>query len=184
MDGGRRPIFACRKLGLSTVFFLPGRTWRATSAKRWIHTQTGGAQPGRMNSHASALAAAEATARGPREPPLRHGRPAPHPYGRRPQAACAVHCTTRHPRTLVPARSIKSTPLSNPEGLRRSCATGQHAQHFGLFIPRRLAHTMLHSTLGTSAGPCHHHGYPQRIVVPGSPVNSGSQPEGCGNTIS
>ena len=45
-------------------------------------------------------------------------------------------------RTLVPARSVKSTPLSNPEGPRRGCAAGQHAQHFGLFVPRRFAHTI------------------------------------------
>ena len=39
-------------------------------------------------------------------------------------------------RTLVPARSVKSTPLSNPEGPRRGCAAGQHTQHFGSFVPR------------------------------------------------
>ena len=39
---------------------------------------------------------------------------------------------------------------------------------------------MPHGILDTSTGPCHCHGHPRQIVVPGSPVNSGSQLEGCG----
>ena len=39
-------------------------------------------------------------------------------------------------RTSVPARSVKSIPLSNPDGPRRDCAAGQHTQHFGPFVPR------------------------------------------------
>ena len=60
--------------------------------------------------------------------------PAPPPHGRRPQAGWAAHCTTPRPRTLVPARYIKSTSLSNPEGPRRGCAA-----HRGLISLRKSA---------------------------------------------
>ncbi len=69
---------------------------------------------------------------GPREPPQGHGRPIP-PC--RPPTPGWVE-NPRSLRILVPARSVKSTPLRNPGGPRRGCAAGQHAQHFGLFIPR------------------------------------------------
>ena len=122
----------------------------------------------------------ELSYKGPRVATPKTRSPAPLPVDRRPQARWITH----RARTLVPACSVKSTPLSNPEGPRRGCAAGQHAQHFGPFIPRRLAYTMPHGNLGTSTGPCHHCGYPQQIVVPGSPVNSGAQPEGCGDNNS
>ena len=48
----------------------------------------------------------------PRESPQGHGQD----FGRRPQAAWTVHCTTRRPRTLVPA------PWGHADA-RRPCAT-------------------------------------------------------------
>ena len=51
----------------------------------------------------------------PKESPQGRGQD----FGHWPQAAWTVHCTTRHPRTLVPAAPIKRTPLSNPLGPRR-----------------------------------------------------------------
>ena len=112
---------------------------------------------------------------GPEEPPPRHGLPIPPCW----PPTSEWMDNPRKLKISVPARSVKSTPFSNPAGPRRGCAAGQHAQHFGPFIPRRLAYTMPHGNLGTSTGPCHHCGYPQQIVVPSSPVNSGAQPEGC-----
>ena len=142
---------------------MPGRTWRASNAGRWIHTLEGGAQPGRMNSHASALAAR--SRKGPQGATPGTRPPAPHPVGRRPKAAWRTH---NNPRTLVPARSVKSTSLSNPQGPRRGCAAGQHAQHFGPFIPRRkfrmeASHLFSRgpSNPGTAPAPFPSDGYPQ-----------------------
>ena len=60
--------------------------------------------------------------KGPQGATPRTRPPAPLPLGRRPQAAWSVHCTTRRPRTLVPAPSIKRISSSNPEGpLRDGC---------------------------------------------------------------
>ena len=60
--------------------------------------------------------------KGPQGATPRTRPPAPPPLGRRPQAAWSAHCTTRRPRTLVPAPSIKRISSSNPEGpLRDGC---------------------------------------------------------------
>ena len=85
------------------------QNWRASNAERRIHTPKGGAQPARMNSHASETAT---RAEAPRESPRGHGQD----YGRRPQAAWTVHCTPHRPRTLVPA------PWGHADA-RRPCAT-------------------------------------------------------------
>ena len=67
---------ARRHVSFIFYIFSPGRTWRATNAGRWIHTPKGGAQPGRMNSHASDLAAKAATAEGlASQPPSLRGAP-------------------------------------------------------------------------------------------------------------
>ena len=88
--------------------------------------------------------------KGPRVATPKTRSPAPHPVDRRPHTRWITH----RARTSIPASSVKSAPLSNPEGPRRGCAAGQHAQHFGPFIPRCLAYTMSHGNLGTSTGPC------------------------------
>ena len=100
-----------------------------------------------MNSHARPSQQSHKGPQGatPRTRPL-----APPPVGRRPQAEWTTH---NSPRTLVPARSVKSTSLSNPGGPRRGCAAGQHTQHFGFFIPDTDAHRMPPiDMLGTSPG--------------------------------
>ena len=74
--------------------------------------------------------------KGPQGATPRTRPPAPPPLGRRPQAAWAVHCTTRRPRTLVPAPSIKRISLSNPEGPRRDgCRRPAPPSTLGLFYP-------------------------------------------------
>ena len=70
--------------------------------------------------------------KGPQEATPGTRPPATPTLGRRPQ----LNGQPTTARTLVPARSVKSTPLRIPEGPRRGCAAGQHAQHFGLFVPR------------------------------------------------
>ena len=55
--------------------------------------------------------------KGPQGATPRTRPPAPHPLGRRPQAAWSVHCTTRRPRTLVPAPSIKRAVPPSTLGL-------------------------------------------------------------------
>ena len=74
--------------------------------------------------------------KGPQGATPRTRPPAPHPLGRRPQAAWSVHCTTRRPRTLVPAPSIKRISSSNPEGpLRDGCRRAAPPSTSGLFYP-------------------------------------------------
>ena len=74
--------------------------------------------------------------KGPQGATPRTRPPAPHPHGRRPQAAWSVHCTTRRPRTLVPAPSIKRISSSNPEGpLRDGCRRPAPPSTSGLFYP-------------------------------------------------
>ena len=74
--------------------------------------------------------------KGPQGATPRTRPPAPHPLGRRPQAAWSVHCTTRRPRTLVPAPSIKRISSSNPEGpLRDGCRRPAPPSTLGLFYP-------------------------------------------------
>ena len=74
--------------------------------------------------------------KGPQGATPRTRPPAPPPLGRRPQAAWAVHCTTRRPRTLVPAPSIKRISSSNPEGpLRDGCRRPAPPSTLGLFYP-------------------------------------------------
>ena len=57
----------------------------------------------------------------------------PPPLGRRPQARWIAH-KTRGTHFL----HARSTPFSNAEEPHRGCAAGQHAQHFGLFVPQGL----------------------------------------------
>ena len=74
--------------------------------------------------------------KGPQGATPRTRPPAPLPLGRRPQAAWSVHCTTRRPRTLVPAPSIKRISSSNPEGpLRDGCRRPAPPSTSGLFYP-------------------------------------------------
>ena len=74
--------------------------------------------------------------KGPQGATPRTRPPAPLPLGRRPQAAWSVHCTTRRPRTLVPAPSIKRISSSNPEGpLRNGCRRPAPPSTSGLFYP-------------------------------------------------
>ena len=74
-----------------------------------------------------------------RDPGVPHpgnGRSTPFHDGRRPQTARTVHCTTRRPRTLVPAPSIKRISSSNPEGpLRDGCRRPAPPSTSGLFYP-------------------------------------------------
>ena len=82
-------------------------------------------------------------------------------------------------RTLVPARSVKSTPSGFPEGPRRGCAAGQHTQHFGLFVPRcRYSPTNLSMPPLDIAGICTGSRpqlwLPTARCAPGNPVSSGS----------
>ena len=64
--------------------------------------------------------------KGPQVAISRTRAPAPHPLGRRPQAASTVHCTQRRRGLEKPDPSIKRTSSSNPERPLRRCATGQH----------------------------------------------------------
>ena len=83
-------------------------------------------------------------------------------------------------RTLVPARSVKSTPSGFLEGPRsRGCAAGQHTQHFGLFVPRcRYSPTNLsmppQDIAGISTGSRTQLWLPTARCAPGTPVSSGS----------
>ena len=79
----------------------------------------------------SALAATKCH-KGPQEATPGTRPPATPTLGRRPQ----LNGQPTTARTSVPARSVKSIPLSNPEGPRRDRAAGQHTQHFGSFVPR------------------------------------------------
>ena len=101
---------------------------------------------------------------GPQEATPKTRPPATPTLGRRPQ----LNGQPTTARTLMLARSIKSTPLSNSEGPRKGCAAGEHAQHFGPFLPPT---SCLHDAPQRHKHrPCDHSGYPQQIVVPGSPV--------------
>ena len=91
-------------------FCFPGRSWRTANAEHRPRHK-GGVQPTRMNSHASTphgiSDGAPTTNRRSTTP---RGAPGSHPgtrpsdtyhIGRRPQAAWAVHCTTRRRRTCL-----------------------------------------------------------------------------------
>ena len=115
-----------------------------------------------LNSTCTALA--DIAARGPRELLPGHGR------SRLAQLAAGPSC--KQPRTLVPARSIKSTPLSNPVGPRRGGAAGQqHPALWGFYTPTLdflgslpLAACQWSSLKHPVPAPCHCRGYPQQVV--------------------
>ena len=153
-------------------FLLPGRP-EGHRIPRAANRVRGVMQPHKF-SCGSALAAASATHKGPQEATPGTRPPATPTLGRRPQ----LNGQPTAARTLVPARSVKSTPLSNPEGPRRGCAAGQHTQHFGLFVPRcRSSPTNLTDapmdTPGICTGPRSKLWLPTARSAPGNPVGSG-----------
>ena len=138
---------------------MPGRNWRATDAKRRIHTPKGGAQPARMNSHASALAAR--CHKGPQEATPRTRPPAPPPLGRRPQAGRQRHATEDFSSCTL----SQEDPFENPRGPLRGGTAGQHHPALWAFCTpmretaqyppkreRRLKHWPPASTMDTHSG--------------------------------
>ena len=124
-----------------------------------------------LNSKCTALA--DIAARGPRELLPGHGR------SRLAQLAAGPSC--KQPRTLVPARSIKSTPLSNLVGPRRGGAAGrQHPALRAFSTPTLMPRTPPRTSLASAPAPATAM-VTHRRRVPGSPVNSGSRPEGRGD---
>ena len=124
--------------------------------------------------------------KGPQGATPRTRPPAPLPLGRRPQAAWSVHSTTRRPRTLVPAPSIKRISSSNPEGpLRDGCRRPAPPSTSGLFYPDARLSRLLQPREIQHRRALHNvqHGMPRDVVparpgAPGSPAECNARGDG------